>query len=139
MFKIILIAMMTCSLSFAAAVGVNKLSSKKLEKDFKAHGLDSIVKTFYKTSLDLEKKFSKKKPNSKGLRVVSKKDKKDLVRLVLAAEEITDKYDKSNLHYYGFSKLYKSIPLDLSLAIERSGLTAQEKQDMRTTLKNNLK
>ncbi len=138
MFKILTFMILLVVQSYAGGVSLENLSSSQLESTYQSGGLDAVVRDFYKVSVFLASQFSKLEKNSKGLRVVSNLHKDQLDRMVAIAQEITDRYDRSNMHYYGFSKLYKVVPLDLSLAIERSNLSAEQKVHMRQTLKNNL-
>jgi hypothetical protein len=115
-----------------------QISTAHLDKDFKSGGIDALTQTIANVSSEIKKVYEDAKPDKNGLKVTDNKGKKILVQLVSAVEYITVNFDKGNQHYYAFSKLYEAIPLDVSLAIEKSMLSPESKIEMRETLKNNL-
>ncbi len=144
MLQIVLVLFLGVGVSFGSEAKSDftslekKISVSVLDSSYKKNGIDGPAKLFYDTALNIRDKYKDVKKNKKGLKVQDQQGKKFLIELVKTAEYISEHFDKGNLHYYGFAKLYKDLPIDLNVAIERSGLSVEKRNAMRATIKNNL-
>lgn len=149
MYKILLITLITISsVSFAAVAKrsvanfsghTSKISITSLKVTYSKGGLDAVVEDFYNATEAVRLEYKDLQKSKKGLRVTDESGKKILGLLIESAQYITDNIDLGNLHHYGLALLFKEMPVDFNLALERSGLSAEQKDDMRESLKQNIK
>lgn len=115
-----------------------KLTTTHLSEVNQKAGLDGILALFKDVITQIDQRYAHTRPNDKGLRIQDQKGRALLIRLVQAADFVAEKIDGSSMHMYMVSKLYQKYPKDILLALERSGLSAENKSLFRSLLKSNI-
>lgn len=119
----------------------DKITYENLNKayeldDAKVKKLDRVLNIYVEVVNETIEFLKKKKENNESL---SEKESDFLIYIVEQTEMFSEKFDGGNLHHYIFSKLYEVNPQQMSLAIERSNLTASEKEVLKESIKANLR
>ena len=116
-------------------ISYENLQSAYEEEDPSVKRLDRVLNIYaevVKKTIDaLRYKKEREQPYSQA-------EKQFLIYLVEQTQIFSEKYDGGNIHHYIFSKLYEVDPQQMSLAIERSKLTASEKAALRSSVRANL-
>jgi hypothetical protein len=117
-----------------------ELSDENLTKAFNDESLsqfplDRIQPIYESNVLNVESVIKSAPKNKNGYRLNSQKDKEFLIFLVETTRRYSQNFDPGNGHYRIFSKLYKAAPKDMSLAIERSSLSAYDKKIVKANIR----
>lgn len=119
----------------------NKISKQNLKSIFDKKGLDAANEVFFDVVVDFAKRAKALAKKSKTQRtdiLQADSDKELLIYIVNRAQDFTDDIDGGLIHFYGLSKLYEVVQKDFDWAIDRSGLTANDRAHMRDALKAQL-
>ena len=97
--------------------------------------LDRIQPIYEKSVFQIKALLAFVQKNEKGYKLNAQKDKELLIFVVEITRKYSQSFDPGNGHYRVFSKLYRSAPKDMNLAIENSGLSAYDKKIVRANIR----
>ena len=117
-----------------------KLSNENLTQAFNneelsTFSLDRVQPIYEQVIFEIKSRLSSAQFNENGFKLNAQKDKELLIFVVEVTRRYSQKFDPGNGHYRVFSQLYRLVSKDMSLAIERSNLSAYDKKIVRANIR----